>query len=299
VLYITITHNSYYPCVTKPFNLKISLMKLSLQKQSEGTLSHSERWPEQIEKFEPASISIIIPAYNEEMRIGTGLTRTISFCNLAGWDYEIIIAAEGSKDKTVEIIQEKVGDISQIKVITGDKRLGKGGSIKNATRLVSKDYLAYMDVDLSADPSEFNRLLFHAQDCDIVIGSRILRGNLAPVRRPVSRALFSHMYSASFRLLFRSSIRDPQCGFKIFRREFAETLFKKVKTDGFAFDTEVVARAIKLGGRIKEVPILWRHEVYSKINIPQQVILMGKDLLSIRYQMIREPRTASSDPTFE
>jgi glycosyltransferase involved in cell wall biosynthesis len=166
-------------------------------------------------------------------------------------------------------------------------------------RFASKDYLAYMDVDLSADPSEFNRLLFHAQDCDLVIGSRILRGNLAPVRRPISRALFSHMYSASFRLLFNSSIRDPQCGFKIFRREFAETLFKKVKTDGFAFDTEVVARAIKLGGRIKEVPIVWRHEVYSKISIPQQVVLMGKDLLSIRCQMIREPKTAQAHQAFE
>jgi glycosyltransferase involved in cell wall biosynthesis len=274
-------------------------MKLSLQKNYGGSLSHSEQHQEQISKIKPASISIIIPAYNEEMRIGKGLTRTISFCNLAEWDYEIIVAAEGSSDKTVEVIQDKTDGIDQIKVLTGDKRLGKGGSIKNATRFASKDYLAYMDVDLSADPSEFNRLLSHAQGCDIVIGSRILRGDLAPVRRPISRAIFSHLYSASFRLLFGTSIRDPQCGFKIFRREFAETLFKGVKTDGFAFDTEVVARAIRLGGRIKEVPIIWRHEVYSKINIPQQVILMGKDLLSIRYQMIRELQTTNPDLIFE
>jgi glycosyltransferase involved in cell wall biosynthesis len=274
-------------------------MKLSLLKQYVDTLSHPEQCPEHIGKVEPASISVIIPAYNEEKRIWKGLTRTISFCNLAGWDYEIIVAAEGSKDKTVEVINDKVDDIEQIKVITGDKRLGKGGSIKNATRFASKDYLAYMDVDLSADPSEFNRLLFYARDCDLVIGSRILRGNLAPVKRPISRALFSHMYSFSFRLLFKSCIMDPQCGFKIFRREFAETLFKKVKTDGFAFDTEVVARAIKLGGRIKEVPIVWRHEVYSKINIPQQVVLMGKDLLSIRYRMITEPKTARPHLAFE
>jgi glycosyltransferase involved in cell wall biosynthesis len=257
--------------------------------QFEGTISHIE----QLTKNGPASISIIIPAYNEEMRVAKGLERTFSFCNLAGWDFEIIIAAEGSKDKTVEIILEKLGGIDQIKILTGDKRLGKGGSIKNAMRLVTKDYLAYMDVDLSADPSEFNRLLSHARDCDLVIGSRILRGDLAPVSRPFSRAIFSLMYSASFRLLFRTSIKDPQCGFKIFRREFAEKLFKNVKTDGFAFDTEVVARAIRLGGRIKEVPIIWRHEVYSKICIPQQVLLMGKDLLSIRYQMIGEPYTTN------
>jgi glycosyltransferase involved in cell wall biosynthesis len=274
-------------------------MKLSLQKQYEDTFSHSELTPVQIEKIKPASISIIIPAYNEELRIEKGLIRTISFCNFAEWDYEIIIAAEGSKDKTVQVIQERVSDIYQVKVITGEKRLGKGGSIKNATRFASKDFLAYMDADLSADPSEFSRLLVHAQDCDIVIGSRILRGDLSPVRRPISRALFSHLYSASFRLLFGSSIRDPQCGFKIFRREFAETLFKYVKTNGFAFDTEVLARAIKLGGRIKEVPIVWRHEVYSKINIPEQVILMGRDLLSIRCQMIRESRTPRPHLAFE
>ena len=99
------------------------------------------------------------------------------------------------------------------------------------------------------------------------------------------------MYSLSFRVLFHTNIRDPQCGFKIFRKEFANNLFKDVTTSGFAFDTEVIAKATSLGARIKEVPILWRHETYSKMSLPHQIMLMGKDLLSIRCRMLMWTRS--------
>ena len=237
------------------------------------------------------SISIIIPVYNEEKRIERGLRRTLTFCQFAGWDYEIIVASEGSNDKTVELVKTKFYPNERIKLLTGSKRLGKGGSIKNAIQWVSKEYLAYMDVDLSADPSEFARLLAHAGNFDIVIGSRIIRGDLAPITRPILRSILSYMYSLSFRVLFHTNIRDPQCGFKIFRKEFANNLFKDVTTSGFAFDTEVIAKATSLGARIKEVPILWRHETYSKISLHHQIVLMGKDLLSIRCRTLMGTRS--------
>ena len=232
------------------------------------------------------SLSIIIPAYNEENRIVRGLKRTLSFCESTGWDYEIIVASEGSNDRTVELVQSNFLPNNKIKLLTGEKRIGKGGSIKNAIKMTSKDVIAYMDVDLSADPSELSRLLIHAHDCDIVIGSRILREGLGPIAKPLSRAMLSYMYSFIFRLLFVTNIRDPQCGFKILRRRFAQELFMGIATDGFAFDTELLARALKVGARIKEIPIIWKHKEHSKVNPVEQIFAMGKDLVAIRYHIL-------------
>lgn len=256
--------------------------------QINAPISHDKPEITRVTEKKLPSISIIIPVYNEEKRIESGLNRTLSFCQLAGWDYEIIVASEGSQDETVELVMKNFQPNERIKLLTGSKRLGKGGSIKNAIKSVSKEYLAYMDVDLSADPSEFTRLLAHSDNYDIVLGSRIIRGDLAPIERPIARTIFSFMYSTSFRILFHTNIRDPQCGFKIFRKDFADTLFSTVTTNGFAFDSEVIAQAISLGASIKEIPIVWKHKSYSKISIPRQIMLMGKDLLSIRYRILMD-----------
>ena len=277
----------------KPFDAEV-LNEHILRMQIKAPISHDKPEVTNVTEKKLPSISIIIPVYNEEKRIERGLSRTLSFCQFAGWDYEIIVASEGSQDKTVELVETRFHPSERIKLLTGSKRLGKGGSIKNAIQSVSKQYIAYMDVDLSADPSEFARLLAHSDNFDIVLGSRIIRGDLAPIERPISRTIFSHLYSTSFRVLFHTSIKDPQCGFKIFRKEFADTLFNTVSTNGFAFDSEVIARAISLGASIKEIPIVWKHESYSKISIPHQIMLMGKDLLSIRYRTLMDARTKMS-----
>ena len=118
-------------------------------------------------------------------------------------------------------------------------RLGKGGSIAQTILTQTlKDCVAFMDVDLSADPSELEKLLPYIENYDVVIGSRILRDGLKQVKRPFYRTYLSNSYSKIFRLLFRIPIYDPQCGFKIFRRNVTRRLFSDIITVGFAFDTE-------------------------------------------------------------
>jgi glycosyltransferase involved in cell wall biosynthesis len=141
-----------------------------------------------------------------------------------------------------------------------------------------------MDADLSADPAEFRKLIENIRDCDIVIGSRKLPGNLPPANRPITRALFSFFYSVLFRILFGIPVYDTQCGFKLFRRNAAEILFNDLRTSKFAFDSEIVVKAFMLGLRVKEVPISWTHDrSSSKIRILQQAKDMGRDLFSIWY----------------
>ena len=127
------------------------------------------------------SISIILPVFNEEERIKSSSERILAYCRKAGWDFELIFVEDGSQDSTVEIIQRLQSADDHIKLMRLASRLGKGGSIKAAALyLARKEYIAFMDIDLSADPSEFVRLLDIMKNCDVAIGSRILRGNLLP-----------------------------------------------------------------------------------------------------------------------
>lgn len=201
------------------------------------------------------------------------------------WDFEIIFVDDGSSDGTSDIVQSYSSNNPHVVMLNLPDRLGKGGSITDAILTQDlKAYVAYMDVDLSADPSELEKLLAHIEDYDIVVGSRILRDGLESVERPLYRSFLSNSYSKLFRFLFRIPIYDPQCGFKIFRREVTQRLFEDVKTMGFAFDTDLIVTAYTQGLRIKEVPINWTHGKFSKINIIYEIQAMGSDLFSIWYR---------------
>ena len=230
------------------------------------------------------SITIVIPAINEEKRLPRCLERTLECCIEQNWDFEIIIAEDGSQDNTVQIVQEYVKKDNRVKLISFKERQGKGGAIKNAILKGEKQYIGFMDADLAADPLEFSRLLPFVTTFDVVIGSRLLRENLPSVKRPFYRTLFSNLYSKFFRFLFRMPVYDPQCGFKLFKKDTALTLFHEINTTGFAFDSEVVVKSFSLGFKVKEVPIIWSHDLASKISIFHQIKAMGKDLLSIWYE---------------
>jgi len=229
-------------------------------------------------------ISIIIPAYNEQKRILRCLERVSSYCNEKEWDYEILIAEDGSTDNTVKIVKDFALHDDRIKLLSFTERLGKGGAIKNAMFQATKDYVCFMDSDLSADVSEFERFLPFVNDYDIVLGSRQLRGNLSPIEGPVYRKIFSKLYSKFFRFLFRMPIHDPQCGFKLFKKNIVSRLYKEIHITGFAFDSEVLVKAYWLGLKIKEVPIIWKYDPASKISVSKQIREMSNSLLQIWYE---------------
>jgi glycosyltransferase involved in cell wall biosynthesis len=230
------------------------------------------------------SISIILPVYNEQERIKRSTERILAFCKQRGWDFELIFVEDGSTDSTVELIRMMQSLDNRIRLLSFSSRLGKGGAIRAAAILAAeKEYMAYMDIDLAADPSELQRLLGRITKNDVVIGSRILRGNLPPIKRPFLRSLFSHLYSRFFRVLFRMPIYDPQCGFKLFRTKIVKELFNDVTIYGFAFDTELLLKAFTQNLRVEEVPIVWTHGTNSKISIIREIRSMGSDILSLWY----------------
>jgi glycosyltransferase involved in cell wall biosynthesis len=239
---------------------------------------------ERIQK-QATGITIIIPVHNEELRLLKCLSRTVEFAKSQQWDYELIVVEDGSTDGTVNLVKDFMLNDNRIKLISNKDRLGKGRAIRNGIGLAEKDYIGYMDADLSADPSEFTRLLMFVDKYDIAVGSRILRGELPPIDRPYVRTFLSYCYSRLFRILFKGvGVYDPQCGLKLFTSHAARVLLTQVETSGFAFDCEVIVKGLKIGLTMKEVPIIWKHDYGSKVRILREIIVMGKDLLHVWFK---------------
>ena len=237
------------------------------------------------------SVSIIIPIFNEEKRIARCIERTVDYLdNHTNWDFEIVVANDASNDKTADILES----LSRpgIRVLTWAIRQGKGLSIKKAAYSCNKEYIGYMDADLAADPSEFERLIKFIGDYDIVIGSRLKRDALPPIERPMHRSFLSHGYSFLFRALFKSPVSDPQCGFKLFKKQVLLDLCNHVNNNAYVFDSELVIKAVRLGYRVREVPINWQHIAGSKINSANQIISMGRDLFSLWFNIQAGPLPA-------
>jgi glycosyltransferase involved in cell wall biosynthesis len=241
-------------------------------------------------------ISIIVPIYNEEKRIRRGLDRILNYCTEQHWDFEIIVVEDGSSDSSVEIVTEYSLKDNRVKLLSLGKRYGKGGSLLKAIEFCKKDNIGFMDIDLSTDPSEFSKLIQYGDEFDIVIGSRILRGTLGPIKRPLYRSFLSFTYSKLSACLFDIKLRDLQCGFKLFKRDSILKILSSMRTNGFAFDTEFLVKSLLYGLKIKEEPIIWQHDYGSKLNIYKAMFHMSKDLILIWIDVLKIQNTEKTIP---
>lgn len=231
-------------------------------------------------------ISIILPVHNEQDRIEIGLKYLLSFCQEKNWDFELVLVEDASTDSTVALMRKLCLLDDRIKMLSVNERLGKGGAIiAAAMNMPLKKYMTYMDIDLSAQPSELEKLMLYADNYDVVIGSRILHSDSNSVKRPYYRSILSHLYSKLYRVFFRTSILDPQCGLKLFRNDVVKNLFDALTISDFAFDTDLILMATLQRLKIKEVPINWQHGSSSKVHVHREIKLMGLDLILLWYKL--------------
>jgi glycosyltransferase involved in cell wall biosynthesis len=230
-------------------------------------------------------ISILLPAYNEALRIENcvkELERTVSAISTS---YEIIVAEDGSTDGTDHILAKLSASNPTLSFLHSPARLGKGKAIKNALCSAKGRVIVFMDVDLATSLEFLPRLVRSVREHGgLAIGSRHVEGSR--VRRPVSRTLFSLTYNWCVRALFLDGIRDHQCGFKAMSREVAEFLRDNTQSDGLFLDTEMILRCKKMGFQVVEVGVEWsenRKRNESKINLFHDAAKMGLDLLKFRF----------------
>lgn len=218
-------------------------------------------------------VSIIVPVNNEENRIYDCLNQlTLSLPE----DYEIIVAADGCTDRTVEVAK-----LFPVKVVTFHERLGKGGGILNGVRLAEGEAIIITDVDLSVSPDDIPNLVSALKGSDIVLGSRNLDDSVIKLKPPLYRVFLGRAFNWIFRRMFSIEVFDTQCGFKAVKKKVFQELSNDLNVDGFAFDANLIVKAHKKGFRIVEVPVVWSYKKGSKVNSLHQIYAMGKDLFMV------------------
>jgi dolichyl-phosphate beta-glucosyltransferase len=245
--------------------------------------------------------SFVLPAYNEEARLPASLERVIDFLARQPFDSEIVIADDGSRDATPEIIRARIAAGLPASVVLRTVRhqhnRGKGAAIRTGIMEARGRYIFFMDADLATPPGDALRLLDRLKDgMPVVIGSRIqpdgsdMRASQPAQRRLVGR-LFTMMRKA-MRVL--PDIDDTQCPMKGFEHAAAKDIFRQQQLSGWIFDAEVLYIARALGYRIESVPVTWHHVEGSRLRVrPQQAWEVFRDLIRLRF--LHSPVKAGRD----
>ncbi len=227
-------------------------------------------------------LSVIIPAYNEEKRISTTLIAVNAYLSQQSYEYEILVANDGSTDKTTEIVEGFQKTIKNLALITIPKNGGKGYAVQQGILASHGDYCLFMDADNSTSIEQVEKLLAAVQQgFDVVVSSRYIKGAVITVPQPPHRVFLSSVFKFFVRALIPTTIKDTQNGFKLFRRPAAFTIFSQQRVFRWAFDVEILAIARKLNFKIKEVPIIWKNDDRSQMNF-KGMVNMALEVLAVR-----------------
>ncbi len=220
------------------------------------------------------SISIVIPAYNEEARLPNTLRRVIDYLNRTGWTFwEILIVDDGSTDGTVaraeEFARAHRDAHSGIQVLHNPGNRGKGFAVRNGMLKARGEWTLFTDADLSAPIEELDKLwnAVDRTDAGGAIGSRALDRSLIEKHQPFYRETLGKFFNLTMRAIVRLNFADTQCGFKLFESRIAREIFSRQRLDRFGFDVEVLFIARKLGLRILEIPERWSDAEGSKVGM--------------------------------
>jgi glycosyltransferase involved in cell wall biosynthesis len=231
-------------------------------------------------KKDHSSLSVVIPLYNEVMRL-ENLSKVYAYLKKAKLSFEVILVNDGSADGTLR----KIEDLSKkykFTVISYSKNRGKGYAIKKGVAVAGGDYILFTDIDLSVPIGEFNRFLRHLETGDILIGSRRLSNSKIKRRQSFLRENLGRIFTFLSAMMLGLRVSDFTCGFKCFPKA-AKNLFKKQRIDRWGFDCEILFLAKRMGFKIREIPVDWSNDPKSKVSLPKDIISSIWDLCKIRY----------------
>jgi dolichyl-phosphate beta-glucosyltransferase len=237
----------------------------------------------------PQRISFVVPAFDEERRIGDGLQRLTEFCAKQSYESEIVVVDDGSSDGTVALAEEASEHLPErvsLRILKHQHNRGKGAAVRTGMLAATGDPMLYLDVDMATPPDEAPKLLEAlAAGADLAIGVRIQPGGYdMRASEPAYRRIGGQIFTAVRRRILLSDVHDTQCGFKAFRRHAAGRIFRLQELDGWSFDAELLYLAQRLGYSIAQLPVEWHHVEGSRFQISASSATRElRDLVRIRW----------------
>lgn len=238
-----------------------------------------------------ASLSVVIPAYNEAVRLGKSLSAVVDYLCQSSPDGEVIVVDDGSTDNTAALAREVFSDAGNLRtsVISYKSNLGKGRAVRLGLLAARADVALFTDADLSTPITEAPKLVdpIVSGQFDVTFGSRALDRQLIGVHQSWRREQGGRVFNLVVRLATGMPFWDTQCGFKAFRMSVCRPLVEAATVDRFGFDVELLYLAFRAGLRLKEVPVRWDHNEGSKISLMSDSFKMVGEVGLIRQQARR------------
>lgn len=231
-------------------------------------------------------VSIVVPAYEEEERLGDSIRRILAYIGDSGADAELIVVDDGSSDSTAEVARQVCGEFpaAATRVVRYDVNRGKGFAVKTGLLAAAADIALFSDADLSTPIEEMHKLIdpIAAGEYDVTFGSRALDRSLIGTHQPWRREQGGKVFNLVVRLMTGMPFWDTQCGFKAFNLAKFRPLLDVMKIDRFGFDVEFLYVAHLHGFRLKEIPVRWNNDERSKVSVIRDSIRMFDEVRQIR-----------------
>jgi len=228
-------------------------------------------------------LSIIVPSFNEEVRLPASLERVAAYIDSSNRTTEVLVVDDGSTDRTAEVAASFSKRIANLRVLQNGQNRGKGYSVRHGMLEARGEAVLFTDADLSAPIEEAAKLLSALEKYDVAIGSRAMNRKLIEVHESPFREFAGIIFNAIVRLVLLLPFVDTQCGFKAFRRERCRLVFEQQRIERFGFDPELLYLARHHGLKAIEIPVRWSHSPATKINMMRDSILMFVDIFTIRW----------------
>jgi glycosyltransferase involved in cell wall biosynthesis len=231
-------------------------------------------------------LSVIVPSFNEELRLPSSLELIAAYVNAAKRSTEVLVVDDGSTDRTAEVAASFRDRIVNLRVLKNGENRGKGYSVRHGMQEAKGEYVLFTDADLSAPIEEADKLLSALQQYDVAIGSRAMNRELIEVHESPFREFAGIIFNRIVRIVLWLPFVDTQCGFKAFRRERCRVIFEQQRIERFGFDPELLYLARHHGLKSIEIPVRWSHSPATKINMMRDSILMFVEVFSIRWNSL-------------
>lgn len=226
----------------------------------------------------PEKISVIIPVYNEENRLKKAL-KIIFWFHRQQPNWEFIVVNDGSGDNTEKIIK----NYKFIKLISYVQNQGKGYALKQGVKQATKPLVLLCDVDFSTPLTELAKLYQPMlKGVDIVIGSRKVKGAKITKHQSIWREWLGRQFTNLTNWWLKTKVSDATCGFKLMKTSVAKKLFKLQQIKRWSYDAEILYLAKKLNFSVKEIPIIWKNDAKTKVNLFKDIIRSIVDLIRIK-----------------
>lgn len=227
-------------------------------------------------------LSIVIPAYNESLRLGPTLRRVVDYLRQKGVPYEVLVVDDGSADNTSEVA--RTFEPEGIRVLRQDVNRGKGAVIKVGVLASRGRRVLLVDADLSTPIEDLEKLEPRLADAQVVLGSRAVADSDILLHQPFYREMMGRIFNLIVQLSGVRGLRDTQCGFKLLDGDVARQLFSELQTERFAYDVELVWLARRRGYKVVEVGVRWADSPASKVNPLTDSARMFWDVLALRWR---------------